>query len=164
MGCHHLNTPYRALKLTDPVAISASSTRVLPETAPLDEIVSTVDTGISIQSVSDKPAGTKTYTVSTETNEVIPVDLTTLTNLAAIAVGSAPQGIVIHPDGSVEAKSGTQDIGTGTRTLVAIIAAVALTLRHRPGSRRQDPAAQVRVQRDERVRIVKMDPEPRQGR
>lgn len=52
----------------------------------------------------------------------------------------------------------------GVVLLVAIIAAVALTLRHRTGSRRQNPAAQVRVQRDERVRIVKMDPEPRQGR
>ena len=52
----------------------------------------------------------------------------------------------------------------GVVLLVAIIAAVALTLRHRTGSRRQDPAAQVRVQRDERVRLVKMDPEPRQGR
>jgi NADH-quinone oxidoreductase subunit J len=51
----------------------------------------------------------------------------------------------------------------GVVLLVAIIAAVALTLRHRPGSRRQDPSAQVRVQRDERIRIVKMDPEPRQG-
>jgi len=52
----------------------------------------------------------------------------------------------------------------GVVLLVAIIAAVALTLRHRTGSRRQDPSAQVRVQRDERVRLVKMDPEPRQGR
>ena len=52
----------------------------------------------------------------------------------------------------------------GVVLLVAIIAAVALTLRQRTGSRRQDPAAQVRVQRDERVRLVKMDPEPRQGR
>jgi len=51
----------------------------------------------------------------------------------------------------------------GVVLLVAIIAAVALTLRHRTGSRRQDPAAQVRVQRDERIRLVKMDPEPRQG-
>ncbi|NNK37567.1 MAG: NADH-quinone oxidoreductase subunit J, partial [Xanthomonadales bacterium] len=35
-------------------------------------------------------------------------------------------------------------------------------LRHRPGSRRQNPSLQVRVQRDERIRLVKMDPEPRQ--
>ena len=52
----------------------------------------------------------------------------------------------------------------GVVLLVAIIAAVALTLRKRTGSRRQNPSAQVRVQRDERVRLVKMDPEPRQGR
>ena len=52
----------------------------------------------------------------------------------------------------------------GVVLLVAIIAAVALTLRQRTGTRRQNPAAQVRVQRDERVRLVKMDPEPRQGR
>jgi len=51
----------------------------------------------------------------------------------------------------------------GVVLLVAIIAAVALTLRHRTGSRRQDPAAQVRVQRDERIRLVKMGSEPRQG-
>jgi NADH-quinone oxidoreductase subunit J len=52
----------------------------------------------------------------------------------------------------------------GVVLLVAIIAAVALTLRKRTGSRRQNPSAQVRVQRDERIRLVKMDPEPRQGR
>ena len=51
----------------------------------------------------------------------------------------------------------------GVVLLVAIVAAVALTLRQRTGSHRQNPAAQVRVQRDERVRLVKMNPEPRQG-
>jgi NADH-quinone oxidoreductase subunit J len=51
----------------------------------------------------------------------------------------------------------------GIVLLVAIIAAVALTLRQRPGGHRQNPSLQVRVQRDERVRLVKMKPEPRQG-
>ena len=51
----------------------------------------------------------------------------------------------------------------GVVLLVAIIAAVALTLRQRPGAQRQNPSLQVRVQRDERVRLVKMEPEPRQG-
>jgi NADH-quinone oxidoreductase subunit J len=51
----------------------------------------------------------------------------------------------------------------GVVLLVAIIAAVALTLRHRPGAHRQDPSAQVRVRRDERVRLVKMNPEPKAG-
>jgi len=36
---------------------------------------------------------------------------------------SAEAEVVIHPDGSVEARSGTQDIGTGQRTVMAIVAA-----------------------------------------
>jgi len=40
--------------------------------------------------------------------------------------------------------------------LVAIIAAIALTLRGRKDSRRQDPGQQVRVKAADRVRIVKM--------
>ena len=50
----------------------------------------------------------------------------------------------------------------GVILLVAIIAAVALTLRKRTEAKRQNPAMQVRVQRDERIRLVKMDSEPRQ--
>ena len=45
--------------------------------------------------------------------------------------------------------------------LVAIIAAIALTLRHRPGLKQQNIAAQVAVQPAERLRIVKMDAEKR---
>jgi len=51
----------------------------------------------------------------------------------------------------------------GVILLVAIVAAVALTLRQRTGGHRQNPSLQVRVQRDERIRLVKMNPEPRQG-
>ena len=43
--------------------------------------------------------------------------------------------------------------------LVAIIAAIALTLRARKDTRRQDPSAQVRVRRGERVRLVSMPSE-----
>ena len=50
----------------------------------------------------------------------------------------------------------------GVILLVAIIAAVALTLRQRTGSHRQNPSMQVRVRREERVRLVKMKPESRQ--
>jgi NADH-quinone oxidoreductase subunit J len=46
--------------------------------------------------------------------------------------------------------------------LVAIIAAIALTLRHRPGYKQQDVSAQVAVRAEDRLRLVKMDPEPRQ--
>jgi hypothetical protein len=39
MGCHHANTPFRALKLTHPTSVSAMSTKAMPETAPLASIV-----------------------------------------------------------------------------------------------------------------------------
>jgi NADH-quinone oxidoreductase subunit J len=42
--------------------------------------------------------------------------------------------------------------------LVAIIAAIALTLRARKDSRHMDPSQQVRVKRADRVRLVKMAP------
>jgi NADH-quinone oxidoreductase subunit J len=43
--------------------------------------------------------------------------------------------------------------------LVAIIAAIALTLRRRAGTRYQNPAQQVKVRKQERLRIVKMNSE-----
>jgi predicted dehydrogenase len=39
MGCHYLNTPFRALKLTHPIRVQASSTKVFAETAPLAAMV-----------------------------------------------------------------------------------------------------------------------------
>ena len=40
---------------------------------------------------------------------------------------------------------------------VAVIAAVMLTLRRRPGAKHQDPGAQARVRAGDRLRMVKMD-------
>lgn len=45
--------------------------------------------------------------------------------------------------------------------LVAIIAAISLTLRRRPKTKYQNPAQQVRVRREERIRLVKMKSEKR---
>jgi NADH-quinone oxidoreductase subunit J len=45
--------------------------------------------------------------------------------------------------------------------LVAIIAAITLTLRHRAGYKQQNISAQVAVRAADRLRVVKMDPEPR---
>jgi NADH-quinone oxidoreductase subunit J len=45
--------------------------------------------------------------------------------------------------------------------LVAIVAAITLTLRRRPGVRYQDPSRQVRVKSTDRVRLVKMDSDKR---
>jgi len=52
--------------------------------------------------------------------------------------------------------------------LLAIVAAISLTMRRRPGLKAQDVARQVAVRREDRVRLVKMDavtrdaPAPRQ--
>ncbi|SEP81840.1 NADH-quinone oxidoreductase subunit J [Ectothiorhodospira magna] len=43
--------------------------------------------------------------------------------------------------------------------LVAIIAAITLTLRRRPDSLYMDPAEQIKVQRKDRVRLIKMEAE-----
>jgi NADH-quinone oxidoreductase subunit J len=43
--------------------------------------------------------------------------------------------------------------------LIAIVAAIALTMRHRVGFKKQDVSAQVARRREEAVRIVKVDAE-----
>jgi len=45
---------------------------------------------------------------------------------------------------------------------VALVVAVMLTLRRRPGTKHQDAGRQVAVRRDDRVRLVKVASEPRQ--
>jgi len=47
--------------------------------------------------------------------------------------------------------------------VVAIIAAIVLTLRKRPGVKTQNPAEQVKVRSQDRIRIIKMDAEKRGG-
>ncbi len=39
MGCHHFNTPFRALKLSAPTQIQASASKLFPEAAPLAAVV-----------------------------------------------------------------------------------------------------------------------------
>jgi len=82
------------------------------------------------------------------------------TPVAAPAVGVAAAQV-----------SNTKDLGIASYTqylypveiaavilLVAIVAAIALTLRQRKDSKFQDPSQQVRVKARDRVEIVKMDP------
>ena len=45
--------------------------------------------------------------------------------------------------------------------LVAMVAAIALTLRRRKDTRYNDPSAAVRTRRDDRVRLVRMPSQPR---
>ena len=48
--------------------------------------------------------------------------------------------------------------------LVAIIAAIALTMRRRPDTKYIDPADQIKVRREDRVRLVSMESEPKEGK
>jgi NADH-quinone oxidoreductase subunit J len=50
----------------------------------------------------------------------------------------------------------------GAVLLVAIVAAIALTMRRRPGTKHQRPSQQVAVRRADRIRIVKMPSEKKQ--
>ena len=45
--------------------------------------------------------------------------------------------------------------------LLAIVAAIALTMRKRKDNKWVDPAEQVKVRRNDRIRMVKMAAEPR---
>jgi len=47
--------------------------------------------------------------------------------------------------------------------LVAIIAAIALTLRKRKETRYQNPSQQIKVRREDRVRLVNVPSAPRDG-
>jgi NADH-quinone oxidoreductase subunit J len=45
--------------------------------------------------------------------------------------------------------------------LVAIVAAITLTMRRRPGYKQQDVVAQVATRKEDRLRIMKVEPEKR---
>lgn len=51
----------------------------------------------------------------------------------------------------------------GAILLLAIVAAIALTMRRRPHALYQNPAEQMRVRREDRIRLVSMPSEPRQS-
>ena len=78
---------------------------------------------------------------------------------------------VIHPENK---KTGTKALGEILYTeymypfeiaavilVVAIIAAISLTLRRREGVKKQDQAEQVRTKKSDRLRVVKMGSEQR---
>lgn len=84
---------------------------------------------------------------------------------------AVPSGFAAYPEGY----SNTQALGSVLYTehvyafeiaavilLLAIVAAITLTMRKRPGLKVQDIAAQVSVRAKDRIRIVKMDAEKKQ--
>ena len=99
---------------------------------------------------------------------LIEMALTLLGTRLAVPAGSAP--------GPAAGGSNTKALGALVYTeyvypfelaavilLVAIVAAIALTLRRRKDSKYIDPAQQVKVKRNDRLRIVKMQSTPKPG-
>jgi NADH-quinone oxidoreductase subunit J len=85
-------------------------------------------------------------------------------------------GVMATPEAHPAVYSNTKELGRLLYTdyvyafelaavilLVAIVAAIALTLRRRKDSKFIDPADQVKVRRNDRLRIVKMQSEKRPG-
>ena len=106
----------------------------------------------------------------------IPVAITVgaliLIEMALIILGSNISGAVAPP---VEG-SNTKALGrliyvdyvypfeiAAVILLVAIVAAIALTHRKRRGTKHQDPGAQVRVRREDRVRLIDLPIQKREG-
>jgi len=90
--------------------------------------------------------------------------------MAGFRLGEEPRAITAAVQGAAQ-YSNTKELGKLLYTqylypleiaavilLVAIIAAIALTLRQRKDSKHMDPSDQVRVKSGDRLRIIKMDP------
>jgi NADH-quinone oxidoreductase subunit J len=88
----------------------------------------------------------------------------------AILLGGRSMGLVAEMPGAPQAVSNTKELGRVLYTeyvlpfelaavvlLIAMVAAIALTLRERRGSKSQDIGAQVRVKSTDRLKIIKMD-------
>ncbi|MCA2997412.1 MAG: NADH-quinone oxidoreductase subunit J [Rhodocyclaceae bacterium] len=88
----------------------------------------------------------------------------------AILLGGKSLGLAAALPGAPAAASNTKELGRVLYTeyllpfqlaavvlLIAMIAAIALTLRERRGSKSQDIGAQVRVKSSDRLKIIKMD-------
>ncbi len=76
-------------------------TVLVPSISPIDEVISSINTGSGAKTCTVTPDGALCYTVSPEGDVVIPVDIAGETTYPAISVGDQPVAIVIHPNGKV---------------------------------------------------------------
>ncbi len=88
----------------------------------------------------------------------------------AVLLGGKTLGLTGVMPGAPQAVSNTKELGRILYTdyllpfelaavvlVIAMVAAIALAFRKREGTKSQDVAAQVRVKRDDRLKIIKMD-------
>jgi DNA-binding beta-propeller fold protein YncE len=74
-------------------------TVLVPNTSPIDEVISNVGTGTGTKGCAVTPDGALCYTVSTDGDVVIPVDVEGLAAMDPIPVGDQPVAIVMHASG-----------------------------------------------------------------
>lgn len=76
-------------------------TVLVPSLLPIDEVISSINTGSGAKTCTVSPDGSLCYTVSPDGDVVIPVDIAGETTYPAITVGDQPVAIVMRPDGKV---------------------------------------------------------------
>ncbi len=100
------------------------------------------------------------------------VGLVIVLEMAIVMRGGFNVALPVAPAGAVPGMSNTRQLGielftlylyplqiAGVLLLVAIIAAIALTLRNRKDSKAMDPAVQLKARKSERLRVLRMEPE-----
>ncbi len=70
-----------------------------PETSPIDEVITTIGTGYATQAIAVTPDGSMIYSLSPESDVVVPTDIAEFVSYDGIAVGDHPISIRIHPAG-----------------------------------------------------------------
>ncbi len=80
---------------------SAPFTVLVPNTSPIDDVIANVGVGSSAKSVVISADGALCYTVSTEGDVIVPVDIEGQSTFPAIPVGDQPVAIVMHPAGKL---------------------------------------------------------------
>jgi YVTN family beta-propeller protein len=106
-GSLNVVVPVGAASGTISVVVNAQTSNALPftvltpNTSPIDEVIANVGTGTGAKSCAVTPDGALVYTVGTDGDVIIPVDVDGQTALSSIRVGDQPVAIVIHPDGKI---------------------------------------------------------------
>jgi YVTN family beta-propeller protein len=109
--------------VSGPVTVTANAvtsntlnfTVLVPNTSPIDDVIATVGTGTGAKSCAITPDGALCYTVGTDGDQVIPVDVENQASLPAIQVGDQPVAIVIDRDGN---RAYVANFGTGTVSVI----------------------------------------------
>ena len=95
--------------VTGPVSVTTGAqtsnavtyTVLIPNTSPIDDVIATIGSGQSAKSIIVSADGAMCYTVSSDGDVVIPVDIEGQATFDAIPVGDQPVAIVLHPAGKI---------------------------------------------------------------